>query len=115
MTKLAKIVATLWAAASVATLPGPTFAQLPFGEQSYEYELSDVLPEATDFERRDSYWVGTTRGDDGQPELVGYVLLTDDLVRLARERIVTPEEVYSKAVDKQEVLSKLKVAGFRLG
>ena len=27
--------------------PSPARAQLPFGEQTYEYELADVLPDAT--------------------------------------------------------------------
>jgi hypothetical protein len=74
--------------------------------------------------------VGDTFGQAGQTVEGGFFVLDGALeawvhvpssaarsafVRLARERIVTPEEAYSKAVDNQEVLSKLNVAGFRLG
>lgn len=59
----------------------PARAQLPFGEKEYEYELSDVLPDAQSFERTETdggYWRGYA--DEAQQELVGFVLLTDDLV-----------------------------------
>lgn len=58
----------------------PSQAQLPFGEQNYEYELSDVLPGATSFERVDSHWRGYPSDALNPDELVGYVFLTDDLV-----------------------------------
>ncbi len=63
--------------AALALLSGSSSAQLPFGEQKYEYEPADVLPGATDFVRRDTYWEGYT-GD----RLVGYVFLSDDLVEI---------------------------------
>ncbi len=59
----------------------PVGAQLPFGEQQYEYELSDVLPGASSFEQVEDpehYWRGYA--DEGQQQLVGFVFLTDDLV-----------------------------------
>lgn len=58
--------------------PSPAGAQLPFGEQRYEYELADVLPEATSFEKTDVYFRGYR--SEARDELVGYVFLTDDLV-----------------------------------
>lgn len=60
--------------------PGPASAQLPFGEKRYEYQLSDVLPEATVFDRVDSHWRGYRT--EARAELVGYVFLTDDLVKV---------------------------------
>ena len=58
----------------------PAGAQLPFGEQNYEYELADVLSDASSFERVDEppYWRGYA--DEEQQQLVGYVFLTDELV-----------------------------------
>lgn len=56
----------------------PASAQLPFGEKDYEYELADVLPDAAHFERADTYWRGYA--DEGRQNLVGFVLLTDELV-----------------------------------
>jgi len=54
------------------------WAQLPFGEQRYEYELADVLPGASRFEEVDRYWRGYR--DESDESLHGFVLLTDDLV-----------------------------------
>ena len=62
----------------VALAPSSAEAQIPFGEQRYEYALSDVLPDATVFDRVETYWRGYASAD--RVELVGYVLLTDDLV-----------------------------------
>ena len=66
-------------------------AQASFGEQYYEYELSDVLPSASVFDRVEAYQlVGLGRVPRGQhwrgystesrTNLVGYVFRTDDLV-----------------------------------
>lgn len=55
-------------------------AQGIFGEQEYDYALSDVLPAGEEFVRKETYWeaYGPTGGRDRA--LVGYVLLSDDLV-----------------------------------
>ena len=58
--------------------PGPAWAQSPFGEQRYEYELTDVLPGASVFDRVETHWRGYA--SDSRAELVGYAFLTDDLV-----------------------------------
>ena len=62
----------------VALAPGSAPAQITFGEQRYEYAPSDVLPGATVFERVEGYWKGYASED--RVDIVGYVLLTDDLV-----------------------------------
>ena len=58
--------------------PRPATAQLPFGEQIYEYELSDVLPTASAFDRVETHWRGYT--SEARDTLAGFVFLTDDLV-----------------------------------
>jgi len=57
-------------------------AGITFGEQKYEYEPADVLPGAVQFVREETYWVGYGPGDEDARALVGYVLLTDDLVEI---------------------------------
>ncbi len=63
--------------AALALLPGSSSAQFVFGEQKYEYAPADVLPGATEFTRRDTYWEGYA----GE-QLAGYVFLSDDLVEI---------------------------------
>jgi NosR/NirI family nitrous oxide reductase transcriptional regulator len=74
--QLKVVIPTLWVIGIL--LSGPAPAQLPFGEQSYEYELGEVMPGATEFDRVETHW----RAFDSAAErrLLGYVLLTDDLV-----------------------------------
>ena len=57
---------------------GTAWAQIPFGEQRSEYELSDVLPGASVFDRVDTHWRGYAT--ESRTNLVGHVFLTDDLV-----------------------------------
>jgi len=45
---------------------------------------------------------------------LGMRLLNDDLARLAREKQVAPEEAYKAAVDKADIVNKLRVAGFNM-
>ena len=56
----------------------PLEAQISFGQQRYEYELSNVLPGASVFERVDHHWKGYA--SESRSQLLGYVFLTDDLV-----------------------------------
>ena len=66
-------------------------AQIPFGEQRFDYELSDVLPEASVFDDVDTFlpfgvgqvpnkrhWRGYET--ESRTNLVGYVFLTNELV-----------------------------------
>ncbi|MFQ5789836.1 MAG: FMN-binding protein, partial [Acidobacteriota bacterium] len=69
--------------AGVLCSPGSAWGQLPFGEQRYDYELGEVLPDAREFVRAETYWKGYDAGEAGRGErLVGYVFLTDDLVEI---------------------------------
>jgi twitching motility protein PilT len=43
---------------------------------------------------------------------LGMQLLNDDLLRLARERLIDAEEAFQKAMDKADMTNKLRVAGF---
>ena len=63
----------------VGTSPA-ALANVTFGEQQYEYEPGDVLPGAVEFERTDTHWIGYGPGEQGERSVLGYVLLTDDLV-----------------------------------
>jgi NosR/NirI family transcriptional regulator, nitrous oxide reductase regulator len=53
-----------------------------FGVQRYDYAPGDVLGSATEFLRKDAHWEGYGPGQDGEHTLVGYVLLSDDLVEV---------------------------------
>lgn len=57
-------------------------AQVAFGTKKYDYQPADVLPEATEFERKDSYWEGYGPGAEERRSLLGYVFVTDDLVQI---------------------------------
>lgn len=58
--------------------PDTAGAQTPFGERRFEYELADVLPAATVFDRVDTHWRGYA--SETRNELVGFAFLTDDVV-----------------------------------
>ena len=45
---------------------------------------------------------------------LGMQLLNEDLVRLAKERVITPDEAYNKALDKTDMANKLRTAGFQI-
>lgn len=45
---------------------------------------------------------------------LGMQLLNDDLLRLVKERAVTAEEAYTKAMDKTDMTNKLRTAGFQV-
>ena len=67
--------------------PAPVAAQIHFGEQSYEYELAEVLPGAEEFVRSGSHWraYGPAGGEGeatAERPLLGFVFLTDDLVEI---------------------------------
>ena len=64
----------------VLCFPFSSWAQIPFGQQRYEYELSNVLPGASVFERVDHHWKGYA--SESRSQLLGYVFLTDDLVEI---------------------------------
>ncbi|MAG72061.1 MAG: hypothetical protein CL471_17490 [Acidobacteria bacterium] len=68
----------LFVGLGVVMAPSSATAQIPFGEQRYEYALSDVLPAAIVFDRVETYWKGYA--SEARVEVVGYVFLTDDLV-----------------------------------
>lgn len=53
-------------------------AQLPFGEQRYDFELGEVMPGATEFVRVETHWRAYDSAD--VPRLLGLVFLSDDLV-----------------------------------
>jgi len=74
---------TIALSAGVMCCAVPVSGQLPFGEQRYEYELGDVLPGAAEFVRSETHWraYGTAE-QGGEPPLLGYVFLTDDLVEI---------------------------------
>lgn len=72
--------AALIAIATVTSFPSAARAGGIFGERAYEYELSDALPGATEFVRKDTYWEGFATAEDTTGEPLGYVFLTDDLV-----------------------------------
>lgn len=57
-------------------------AGIVFGERSYDYQPSDVVPDASRFERKDSYWEAYRSAEDGSSSIVGYVFLTDDLIEI---------------------------------
>ena len=44
---------------------GTAHAQVVFGEQEYDYRPSDVLPGATEFIRKDTFWEGYGPGTEG--------------------------------------------------
>ncbi len=56
--------------------------QLSFGERTYEYSPSDVLPGGEDYVRVDNYWVVYAAGTSRPRKTMGWVLLTDDLVEI---------------------------------
>jgi twitching motility protein PilT len=45
---------------------------------------------------------------------LGMQLLNEDLVRLARERVIDANEAYLKAIDKTDMANKLRTAGFQV-
>ncbi len=45
---------------------------------------------------------------------IGMRSLNDDLIRLVKERLVEPVEAYRNSVDKADLESRLRVAGFSL-
>jgi NosR/NirI family nitrous oxide reductase transcriptional regulator len=58
--------------------PETAEAQTPFGERRFEYQLADVLPAATVFDRVETHWRGYASAS--RSEVVGFVFLTDDVV-----------------------------------
>ena len=78
----AKILATLVVSAVLAGVSGSASGQISFGEQEYEYEPGDVLPQAVEMVRQETYWEGYSGGEAGGRRLLGYVFLTDDLVEI---------------------------------
>ena len=66
----------LWLA--LASAPPSATAQGAFGEQRFDYELADVLPAATVFDRTETHWRGFASEQRTEP--VGFVFLTDDVV-----------------------------------
>ena len=58
--------------------PRTAGAQTPFGERRFEYQLADVLPAATVFDRVETHWRGYA--SDARTDVVGLVFLTDDIV-----------------------------------
>jgi len=61
-------------------LPAAISAQGLFGVQRYDYEPGDVLPDADTFVRQEAHWEGYGPGENGDRTLLGFVLLSDDLV-----------------------------------
>jgi hypothetical protein len=45
---------------------------------------------------------------------LGMCSLNDDLIRLVKERVIDPIEAYQKCVEKSDLESRLRVAGFPL-
>ncbi|MBW2238744.1 MAG: type IV pili twitching motility protein PilT, partial [Deltaproteobacteria bacterium] len=45
---------------------------------------------------------------------LGMCSLNDDLIRLVKERVIDPVEAYQKCVEKSDLESRLRVAGFSL-
>lgn len=60
----------------------PVHAQSIFGERTYAYQPSDVLPGAQSFARKEGYWEAYGSGVGKSRELLGYVFLTDDLTEI---------------------------------
>jgi NosR/NirI family nitrous oxide reductase transcriptional regulator len=56
--------------------------QMIFGKNIQDYELTDVLPDASDFVRRETYWEAYALDEGGNRDLIGYVFLSDDLTRI---------------------------------
>jgi len=67
-----------------AVLPPPpgAIAQALFGEKVYEYDPVEVVPGAAEAVRKDAYWEAYGAGAGGARTLLGYVFLTDDLVKI---------------------------------
>jgi len=80
-TAISALVASSLALLIAVAAPATAHAGV-FGERKYDFDLADVLPEATEFARKDTYWEGYGPGKDGNRTLLGYVLLTDDLVEV---------------------------------
>lgn len=56
--------------------------QITFGKRTYEYSPADVLPGATDFARAENYWIAYGPREQEPRTLLGWVLLTDELVEI---------------------------------
>ncbi len=67
---------------AVLLLAAPANGQGLFGEKKYDYQPSDVLPAATEFVEKETYWEGYGSTPDDARAIVGYVFLTDDLVEV---------------------------------
>ncbi len=66
--------------AAICSLSSDVLGQGLFGVQRYAFEPGDVLEGATEFVRKDTHWEGYGLGSGGDRSLLGYVLLSDDLV-----------------------------------
>jgi len=47
-------------------------------------------------------------------KMMGMQLLNAHLVELVRQDIVDPDEAYLKAVDKSDIMAKIRAAGFKV-
>ena len=65
-----------------APAPRDAVAQALFGEKTYEYDPAEVVAGTTEVVRKDAYWEAYGPGSRGDKTLLGYVFLTDDLVKV---------------------------------